>query len=123
MRDDLGLLTGDRFSMSASIFYLGFVCGAYPLMALAQRFPLERVASGIVVVWGICLILTSVCFNFQTLYTQRFFLGFLESGIGPVFMVIVVGLGILLFCFREKFRYKRKLCIGNTDALNLGRFL
>lgn len=59
-------------------------------MALAQRYPIERVASLIVAVWGICLILTTACFNYQTLYTERFFLGFLESGVSPMFMVIVV---------------------------------
>lgn len=78
--------------MTASIFYLGFIAGAYPLMALAQRFPIERVASIVVVVWGICLILTSVCHNYQSIYAQRFFLGFLESGISPLFMVIVVSI-------------------------------
>lgn len=78
--------------MTASIFYLGFIAGAYPLMALAQRYPIERVASIVVVVWGICLILTSVCHNYQSIYAQRFFLGFLESGISPLFMVIVVSL-------------------------------
>jgi hypothetical protein len=58
-------------------------------MMLAQRFPIERVASAIVTVWGVCLICTVVCVNYQGLYAQRFFLGFLESGISPMFMVIV----------------------------------
>jgi len=58
-------------------------------MYLAQRFPIERVASGIVTVWGICLILTVVCRDYKDLYAQRFFLGLLESGISPMFMVIV----------------------------------
>lgn len=61
-------------------------------MALAQRFPIERVASALVVVWGICLVLTPACFNFQGLFAQRFFLGLLESGISPMFMLIVVRL-------------------------------
>ncbi|KAF4447338.1 hypothetical protein F53441_9135 [Fusarium austroafricanum] len=89
LREDLGLLSGDRYAMSAAIFYLGFIVGAYPAMMLAQRYPIERVASGIVTVWGICLILTTVCNDYKTLYTQRFFLGFLESGISPMFMMIV----------------------------------
>jgi MFS family permease len=58
-------------------------------MLLAQRFPVERVASGTVVIWGLCLLLTTQCTNYQGLYAQRFFLGFLESGISPMFMVIV----------------------------------
>jgi hypothetical protein len=64
-------------------------------MMLAQRFPIERVASCIVTVWGICLILTVACHNYQALYAQRFFLGFLESGISPMFMMIVVSVVLL----------------------------
>ncbi|KAF3032645.1 hypothetical protein E8E12_002309 [Didymella heteroderae] len=89
LRDDLHLRTGNRYSMSAAIFYLGFIVGAYPAMYLAQRFPIERVASGIVTIWGLCLILTVVCRDYKELYAQRFFLGLLESGISPMFMVIV----------------------------------
>jgi predicted MFS family arabinose efflux permease len=66
--------------------------GAYPAMTLAQIFPIERVASGIITLWGICLILTPVCFNYQTLYVQRFFLGMLEAGVSPMFMLIVVSM-------------------------------
>ncbi len=83
-------MTGTRYSMTAAIFYLGFIVGAYPIMMLAQRFPIERVASGTVTVWGLCLILTTVCKNYQGIFAQRFFLGFLESGISPMFMLIVV---------------------------------
>lgn len=61
-------------------------------MILAQRYPVERVASILVVLWGICLILTVVCTNYQGLYAQRFFLGLLESGISPLFMLIVVSI-------------------------------
>ena len=75
--------------MSAAIFYLGFIVGAYPAMYLAQRVPIERVASMIVSIWGVCLILTVVCRDYKDLYAQRFFLGLLESGISPMFMVIV----------------------------------
>jgi MFS family permease len=90
LREDLGLLVGNRYSMSAAIFYLGFIVGAYPTMVLAQRYPMQHVASGTVTLWGICLILTPVCHNYQSLYAQRFFLGLLESNISPMFMVIVV---------------------------------
>lgn len=75
--------------MTASIFYLGFIVGAYPAMFLAQRYPVERVASGIVFTWGVCLILTVLCTDYRGIYAQRFFLGLLESGISPLFMLIV----------------------------------
>jgi len=91
LRTDLDLTIGNRYSMTAAIFYLGFIAGAYPAMVLAQRYPIERVASIIVVLWGVCLTLTSACHNYQSIYVQRFFLGFLEAGISPMFMLIVVG--------------------------------
>jgi len=91
LRTDLSLITGNRYSFSASIFYLGFIVGSYPAILLAQRFPIERVASTIVVIWGACLICTAACHNWQGLYAQRFFLGFLESGISPMFMLVVGG--------------------------------
>ncbi|KAM0275740.1 hypothetical protein ACHAQH_007458 [Verticillium albo-atrum] len=89
LRQDLNLTVGNRYSWSASIFYLGFIVGAYPAMILAQKYPVERVASLIVTLWGICLILTTVCTKYTHIYAQRFFLGFLESGISPMFMLIV----------------------------------
>ncbi|KAL1610931.1 hypothetical protein SLS59_000568 [Nothophoma quercina] len=77
LRDDLKLTTGNRYSFSSAIFYLGFIVGSYPAILMSQRWPIERVASGIVAVWGF--------------YAQRFFLGFLESGVSPMFMLIVGG--------------------------------
>lgn len=75
--------------MSSAIFYLGFVGGAYPASRLAQRYPVERVAGGLVLVRGICFISTAACKSWQGLYAQRFFLGVLEAGISPIFMLIV----------------------------------
>ncbi|KAK5256531.1 hypothetical protein LTR40_010239, partial [Exophiala xenobiotica] len=48
LRADLALEIGNRYSFSAAIFYLGFIAGAYPAVLMAQRFPIERVAAGIV---------------------------------------------------------------------------
>lgn len=76
--------------MSSSIFYIGFIFGAYPAIFLAQRYPIERVASLVVILWGITLIVTPACQDFRGLYAQRFFLGFTEAGISPMFMMIVV---------------------------------
>ena len=77
-------LTGNRYSWSASIFYLGYIVGAYPQVLLAQRYSVHRVISAIVLLWGLCVLATALCNNYQALYTQRFFLGLLESGVSPV---------------------------------------
>lgn len=58
-------------------------------MLLMQRFPVQRVAATIILLWGVCLCCTVVCRDYKSLYTQRFFLGFLEGGVSPMAMVIV----------------------------------
>jgi len=63
--------------------------GAYPAIILAQRFPIERVAAVSVLLWGICLICTAACDSWKTIFAQRFFLGLLEAGISPMFMMVV----------------------------------
>ncbi|KAI7780594.1 allantoate permease [Diaporthe eres] len=88
LRDDLKLEVGNRYSFSSSIFYIGYLIGCWPITMLAQKFPTARVVSAVVTIWGICVILTAVCSNYQGLYTQRFFLGFLESGVSPIFVLI-----------------------------------
>lgn len=98
LRDDLELNVGIRYSMSASIFYLGFIVGAYPAIVLAQRYPIERVVFGIVLLWGICLTCTAACHNYQSLYAQRFFLGALESGVSPAWMLVVGGYVECAYC-------------------------
>lgn len=88
---DLNLI-GRRYSFASAIFYLGFIAGAWPSMIIAQRYPVERVASMMVIIWGVCLALTVLCSDYRGIYAQRFFLGFLESGVSPMFMLIVVSL-------------------------------
>jgi MFS family permease len=87
--EDLELLVKGRFSMASSIFYLGFMAGSYPAMFLAQKFHVPHVIFGIVFLWGGCVLAAAGCTNWQGLYAQRFFLGFLEAGVPPVFMMIV----------------------------------
>lgn len=40
---------------------------------------------------GICLMTTAGCTSYQGLYVQRFFLGALESGVSPAWMLVVGG--------------------------------
>lgn len=65
LREDLRLTTGNRYSFSSSIFYLGFIVGSYPAILMSQRWPIERVAAGIVAVWGVCLMCSAACTNWQ----------------------------------------------------------
>lgn len=58
---------------------------------LAQRFPIHRVIFGITFVWGLCVMASAGCVSYKGLYAQRFFLGFLEAGISPIWMMVVGG--------------------------------
>jgi MFS family permease len=89
--EDLELEIGIRYSMASAIFYLGFICGAYPAIFLAQRYPIEKVAATIVCIWGGVMMSTAGVKTFHGLYAQRFFLGFIESGVSPMFMLVVGG--------------------------------
>ncbi|OQO10871.1 hypothetical protein B0A48_04172 [Cryoendolithus antarcticus] len=89
LRTDLALTVGLRYSLSAAIFYPGFIVGSYPAILLAQRYPIEKVIFAIVLLWGLCLMTTAACTNHQGLYVQRFFLGALESGVSPGWMLVV----------------------------------
>lgn len=75
-------------SMASGFLYIGFLFGSYPASLLAQLFPVSRVAGGIIFVWAACLILTVVCHNFPGVVTQRVFLGFLEGGVSPIFVLV-----------------------------------
>lgn len=88
LRDDLELQVGNRYSFSSAIFYIGYLIGCWPITTLGQRFPTARVVSVLVTSWGICVLLTAACYNYRGLYAQRFFLGFLESGVSPIFVLI-----------------------------------
>lgn len=84
--EDLNLGRGNRYSITSSIFYLGYIAGAYPLTWCVQRWPIERVAGVIIAIWGITLMSAAGVSNYQGIYAQRFFLGLVESGIAPMNM-------------------------------------
>ncbi|KAJ9634499.1 hypothetical protein H2199_008956 [Coniosporium tulheliwenetii] len=89
LRTDLELTKSNRYSFSAAIFYLGFIVGAYPAMILAQRFPIERVASAIVTVWGICLILTTGSFYKKNEQALRMGIWYSCTGYVSIFSPLV----------------------------------
>jgi MFS family permease len=78
-----------RYSYASMIFFCGFVLGSYPLAMIAQRFPIGRVCAIYCLVWGIVCILTLACFNYPAILAQRFFLGFVESGVSPAFLMLI----------------------------------
>ncbi|KAL8291425.1 hypothetical protein RQP46_002403 [Phenoliferia psychrophenolica] len=78
-----------RYSNAVMIFFVGYTFGAYPLSLIAQRFPVAKICSLYVLLWGITAILTPLCTTYAGIMVQRFILGFLEGGISAPFLSII----------------------------------
>ncbi|KAM0424159.1 hypothetical protein ACHAPT_010528 [Fusarium lateritium] len=89
LRDDLNLNTGLKYSWVSLIFYFGYIVGTYPISFLAQRFPSRIVCTGICIVWSFVILCTPACTTYAGLLVNRFFLGLIEAGVSPIFMLVV----------------------------------
>lgn len=61
----------------------------YPGSLLAQRFHPKRVCSILAIVWSIIMLTTPACKTYSGILANRFFLGVVEAGVSPVFMLVV----------------------------------
>jgi len=77
-----------RYSQASMIFYCGYLAGVYPSTLIAQKYRTGRICGIFVFLWGVCEICTVACHSFAGIMVQRFFLGVLEGGIGPVFAIV-----------------------------------
>ena len=80
-----------RLSWATSVFYFGMLAGLYPMTFALQRFRVGRVLGVLVVLWGAIAMLTAAVTSWRGLFAQRFFLGFVGSGVPTAFMCIVSG--------------------------------
>jgi MFS transporter, ACS family, allantoate permease len=83
-------MQGDQYSWTGSAFYLGYLAFEFPISMLLQRFPVAKVASTFVIVWGVILCLHATPSNYAGFTTLRTLLGAFESAITPA-MVIITG--------------------------------
>lgn len=89
MRADLDMMDGLRYSWASLIFYFGYMAGTYPISLLAQRFPTRWVITTICLLWGVVVLATPACKTFEHFLVNRFFLGLIEAGVSPMFMMVV----------------------------------
>ncbi|KAE8336588.1 hypothetical protein BDV24DRAFT_178466 [Aspergillus arachidicola] len=78
-----------RYSNVSMIFYCGYLVGSLPISYLAQIFPTGIVCGTTVVLWSVVVMCTPACTSYQGLLVNRFFLGLIESGVAPSFMLVV----------------------------------
>ncbi|KAL1614556.1 hypothetical protein SLS56_012064 [Neofusicoccum ribis] len=87
MRKDVGL-HGSQYSWLTTIFYIGYLVAEFPMNALFQRLNITKVCGIIIGLWGTVLLCMAASNDFAGLMTTRFFLGALESGVSPCFVLL-----------------------------------
>ncbi|KAG7451888.1 MFS general substrate transporter [Guyanagaster necrorhizus] len=92
-------LRGDQFNWLGSMYivislsfqcvlmlfrvYFGYAIAQYPAQILIGKYPAQRVLSGAVFIWGLCVLTMVWCTNFKTAMINRFFLGIFEAFVSP----------------------------------------
>ncbi|KXX81879.1 Thiamine pathway transporter THI73 [Madurella mycetomatis] len=89
LRRDLDLEDGLRYSWASLIFYFGYMAGTYPVSLLAQKYSTRIVITVICLLWSVVVLTTPACRNYADFLANRFFLGLIEAGVSPIFMLVV----------------------------------
>ncbi|KEZ45488.1 hypothetical protein SAPIO_CDS1806 [Scedosporium apiospermum] len=83
-------LSGNDYSWSSAIYYFGYLVATYPVAGvLLVRFPIAKILTISLVIWGGILMLTAVCFNGGGLLANRFFLGMAEASMAPGLSIMI----------------------------------
>ena len=80
IESDTGM-TKSQYSLTGTIFYIGYLVLVYPHNRLMQRLPLGKYISAAVVIWGVILSATAGTFNASGVLAVRFFLGGFEGAV------------------------------------------
>lgn len=83
-------MVGDQYSWCGSAFYLGYLIFEFPVSMALQRFPVAKMSSLFIVLWGLILCLHATPANYAGFITLRTLLGIFESAVTPA-MVIITG--------------------------------
>ncbi|KAG6003527.1 hypothetical protein E4U21_001927 [Claviceps maximensis] len=86
---DLRLQDGLKFSWVILIFYFGYILGTYPISLVAQRYSPRTVITIVFFLWATVIISSTAFTSYRGILINRFFLGFVGSGVSPIFMLVV----------------------------------
>ncbi|KAJ6124208.1 hypothetical protein N7471_011525 [Penicillium samsonianum] len=81
-------LVNDQYSWLTTIFYLGYMAGEFPINMLFQKFDIAKTCGIFIILWGATLLCMTAGHNFAGLATARLFLGILEAGVSPCFVLL-----------------------------------
>lgn len=83
-------MVGDQYSWCGSAFYLGYLVFEFPISMALQRYPVAKLSSAFIIIWGVILCLHATPANYAGFVTLRTLLGVFESAVTPA-MVLITG--------------------------------
>lgn len=81
-------LVGSQYSWLTTIFYIGYLLFEFPVGYLFQKVNIARACGVFIILWGAVLLCMTAADDFAGLAASRFFLGVLESGVSPCFVLM-----------------------------------
>ncbi|OAA70596.1 allantoin permease [Cordyceps fumosorosea ARSEF 2679] len=90
IKEDTGI-TGNQFSLLATIFYISFIACEFPTGYLMQRLPLARYLGANIILWGIMVAANAGAHNYAALVALRVLLGCFVAVVAPA-LILVTGM-------------------------------
>ncbi|KAI1105638.1 allantoate permease [Jackrogersella minutella] len=87
LQEDTGI-TGNQFSLLATLFYITYLAFEFPTGYLMQRLPTSKYLGANVILWGLVVTLNSAAKNWAALAALRTLLGCFESAIAPALILV-----------------------------------
>lgn len=111
MEKDINL-SGNRYNLLGTIFYIAYICFQWTLIGWKQFRP-SRFCALTVFFWGFVASIQATAFNWGGLMTCRFFLGIAEAMFGPG-----VPLYLTYFYPRERVGFRHGVFISGAAMAN-----
>ncbi|KAI1401141.1 allantoate permease [Hypoxylon fuscum] len=87
LQEDTGI-TGNQFSLLATLFYVTYLAFEFPTGYLMQRLPTAKYLGANVILWGLMVTLNSAAKNWAALATLRSLLGCFEAAVAPALILV-----------------------------------
>ncbi|KAH7007075.1 major facilitator superfamily domain-containing protein [Ilyonectria destructans] len=113
MREDAHL-EGSQYSWLTTMFYIGYLVSEFPINVLFQKFDIARTCGIFIILWGIVLLCMTAAHDFAGLATARFFLGALEAGVSPCFVLLTA-----MFYKRSEQPFRTSLWFSMNGMANI----
>ncbi|CDK27133.1 unnamed protein product [Kuraishia capsulata CBS 1993] len=87
LRTDLHM-SAEEYTWVGSSFYLGYLVFEYPAGVVLQKWPLSKVLTAAILIWGIVLMCHAACQGAATFLLCRTLLGIFEGFMNPAYILL-----------------------------------